>query len=152
MAVKESIFHWVGRVMFERPAGKRSVVEHAAELSKSGDEVRARIARKSGTPKNVARLRHVVGIERWGQARLRVFLGDPLVMDGHHGYKPTSTDWDTLQAEFASARADTVALAARLTTTDLPRTVPHNQFGPLTERGWLQYIRGHAQTESKLMR
>ena len=152
MGFKESIFHWAGRTFFERPAARRSVVDHAAALSKAGDEVRVRINGKRPTPKNVARLRHIIGIERWGQARLRVFLGEPLVMDGHHPYKPTSTDWDTLQTEFASARADTIALAGQLTTTDLPRTVPHNQFGPLTARGWLQYIRGHAQTESKLMR
>jgi hypothetical protein len=152
MGFKQSIFQWAGRMMFERPAAKLSVVEHAAELSASGDEVRARIAKKRPTPQNVARLRHIIGIERWGQRRLRVFLGDPLEMDGHHAYKPTSTDWDSLQTELASTRADTVALAGQLTTTDLPRTVPHNQFGPLTARGWLQYIRGHARTESKLMR
>ncbi len=152
MGFKESVFHWVGRVMFERPAAKKSVAEHVAALGASGEEVRARIAGKRAKPRNVEALRHIIGIERWGQQRLRVFLGEPLVMDGHHAYKPTGTDWDALQAELASTRAETIALAGRLATTDLPRTVPHNQFGPLTARGWLQYIRGHARTESRLMR
>jgi hypothetical protein len=139
--------------MFERPVRGRSVVELAEALSASDLEVRERIAKKKPTPANAARLRHVIGIERWGQRRLRVFLGDPLEMDGHQPYKPPAdADWPTLQAELASARADTVALAGMLTAVDPARTVPHNQFGPLTVRGWLRYIQGHASTESKLMR
>jgi hypothetical protein len=152
MGLKQGFFQWAGRMMFERPVRGQSVVDLASTLSSSGDEVRGRIAGKEGTPANVARLRHIIGIERWGQQRLRVFLGDPFEPGGHHPHKPTDTDWSALQTELASTRADTVALAAQLTTTDLARTVPHDQFGPLTVRGWLAYLQRHARMESKLMR
>jgi len=149
MGLKETLFRFAGNRFFERPARRHSVVEHAARLSTSGDEVRERLARSAATPENVERLRHIIGIERWGQRRLRVFLGDPPTTDGHHAYKPTETEWAALQTEFASTRADTVALAGQLTTVDPERTVAHNQFGPLSVRGWLRYIQGHAHTESK---
>jgi hypothetical protein len=152
MGFKQGFFQWAGRMMFERPVRSQSVVDLASTLSSSGDEVRERIAGKEGTPANVARLRHIIGIERWGQRRLRVFLGDPLEPGGHHPHKPTDTDWSALQTELASTRADTVALAGQLATTDLSRTVPHDQFGPLTVRGWLAYLQRHARMESKLMR
>lgn len=152
MGFKQGFFQWAGRMMFERPARGLSVVELASTLSSSGDEVRERAAAKEGTPANVARLRHIIGIERWGQQRLRVFLGDPFEPGGHHPHKPTETDWSALQTELASTRADTVALAGQLTTADLARTVPHDQFGPLTVRGWLAYLQRHARMESKLMR
>jgi hypothetical protein len=152
MGIKQGFFQWAARMMFERPSRKQSVVELASALISSGDEVRARIAGKEPTPANVARLRHIIGIERWGQQRLRVFLGDPFEPGGHHPHKPTETDWSALQTELASTRADTVALAGQLTTADLARTVPHDQFGPLTVRGWLAYVQRHARMESKLMR
>lgn len=152
MGIKQGLFRWAGRMMFERPVRRQSVVDLASTLSSSGDEVRERIAGKGPTPENVARLRHIIGIERWGQQRLRVFLGDPLEPGGHHSLKPTATDWSALQTELASTRADTVALAGGLSAADLTRTVPHDQFGPLTVRGWLAYIQRHARMESKLMR
>ncbi|HEX8674788.1 MAG TPA: hypothetical protein VF710_23010 [Longimicrobium sp.] len=93
MGFKQGFFQWAGRMMFERPVRSQSVVDIASTLSSSGDEVRERIAGKEGTPANVARLRHIIGIERWGQQRLRVFLGDPFEPGGHHPHKPTDTDW-----------------------------------------------------------
>ncbi len=152
MGLKDRIYQWAGQRFIERPASRMSVVDLAAALSASGDEVRARLAKAGASPRNVACLRHIIGIERWGQRRLRVFLGEPPVMDGHHPYKPTETEWGTLLTEFASARADTVALASELTTADQRATVPHNQYGPFTARGWLRYLNGHARLESKLMR
>jgi hypothetical protein len=153
MGWKESLYRWAGQRLFERPARRLSVMDLADALSASGAEVRQRVAGKKSTPANHKRLRHIIGIERWGQRRLRVFLGDPLQMDGHHPYNPPAdADWDTLQSELASARADTVALAGMLSQVDPTRTVPHNQFGPLTARGWLRYLHGHARSEAKLMR
>ena len=151
MGISQSIFHWAGRVVLERPGRRQSVVDLASTLRSSGDTVRGRIAAKEGTPKNVARLRHIIGIERWGQQRLRVFLGDPFEPGGHHPHKPIATDWAALQTELAATRADSVALAGQLGTADLTQTVPHDQFGPLTVRGWLVYIEQHARMESKLM-
>lgn len=152
MGLKDRIYQWAGQRFIERPASRMSVVDLAAALSASGDEVRGRLAKVGASPRNVARLRHIIGIERWGQRRLRTFLGEPPVTDGHHPYKPTETEWGALLTEFASARADTVALAAELTTADPRATVPHNQYGPFTARGWLRYLNGHARMEAKLMR
>ena len=152
MGLKDRIYQWAGQRFIERPASRMSVVDLAAALSATGDEVRARLAKVGASPRNVARLRHIIGIERWGQRRLRVFLGEPPATDGHHPYKPTETEWGALLTEFASARADTVALAAELTTVDHRETVPHNQYGPFTVRGWLRYLQRHARMESNLLR
>jgi hypothetical protein len=152
VGLKDRIYQWAGQRFIERPASRMPVVDLAAALSASGDDVRGRLAKAGASPRNVARLRHIIGIERWGQRRLRTFLGEPPATDGHHPYKPTETEWGALLTEFASARADTVALAAELTTADERATVPHNQFGPFTARGWLRYLDRHARMEAKLMR
>ena len=115
MNLKQSFFAFAAWLFFERPAGKRSLAAHAEALRQSGQEIDHRLAALTPTPAHHEGLRHVVGIERWGQRRLRVFLGEPLVMDGHHPYKPdAAADWAALRRAFDETRAETIRLAGRL--------------------------------------
>jgi hypothetical protein len=148
MGVKEAIFMFAGKLYFDKPALKQPLSDHAAALRGSGDELVARLSASRGGATQEKRLRHVIGIERWGQARLRVFLGEPFVAGGHRPYlPPNEMSWEQLVREFAAMRAETVALAERLVAAEPKRAVNHNQFGELTAHGWLRYLHGHAVRE-----
>jgi hypothetical protein len=142
-------------LMIERPAAKRSYAQLAAALERSNAKLQRRLAAARETPRNRKQLRHMVGIERWGQRRLRTALGEPLLMDEMDGYMPPEqTPVPDLAAALAAARAETVVLARQLDARGIPldATVPHNQFGPLTARGWLVYLNAHANREVNLVR
>ena len=148
MTLKETLSHFAGRVFFDRPARKLSLAEHAAELRRSGEEIGGRLARAPGGEKQRAALRHVIGIEKWAQSRLRVFLGDAFVSAGHRVHlPPEGTPWAELVGQFGESRAETVAIADRLAVENPSRTVSHNQFGELSPHGWLRYANGHALRE-----
>ena len=138
------------RPFAERRARQRTLDEAARDLEASGAQVDAHLAGKPDTPANREAIAHCVGIERWGQSRLRVGLGEQLQMDGHHGYRPDpAIGVDALRAAMAEARAATVALARELAAagTDPTTTVRHNDLGDLTLAGWLAYLEQHANRE-----
>lgn len=148
MGVKEAIFMFAGKLYFDKPALKRTLAEHATAVRRSGEELSARLSASRGDAAWKARLRHVIGIERWGQARLRVFLGEPFVAGGHRPYlPPDDASWEQLVRDFAAMRAETVAIAERLAAAAPTRAVNHNQLGDLTAHGWLRYLDGHARRE-----
>jgi hypothetical protein len=148
MGLKEAVSHFAGRVYFDKPALKLSLAEHADALRRSGEEIRAGLARAAGDERQRAKLRHVIGIERWGQSRLRVFVGDAFVSAGHRPHlPPESASWEELVREFGEMRAQTIALAERLAAENATGTVTHNQFGELSAQGWLRYLNGHSLRE-----
>jgi hypothetical protein len=148
MGLKESISLLAGRLYFEKPARKLSLAEHAAAVRRSGDDLRARLAAARGSEGEAARLRHVIGIERWGLKRLRVLLGEPFVAGGHRPYlPPEGTPWEQLVRDFSAVRAETVKVAERLAAGGPTRSVNHDQFGELSAHGWLRYLDGHARRE-----
>ena len=148
MALKERLSHFAGRVFFATPGRKLSLAEHAAELRRSGDDIRARLAGATGDEKQRAALRHVIGIERWVQSRLRVFFGDAFASAGHRPHlPPENATWEELVLQFGEMRTETVALAERLAAEGPTTTVPHNQFGELSAHGWLHYANGHGLRE-----
>lgn len=150
MGLKEGLFRFAAQLMFERPARKLTVAEMAAQLQRSGEKYAAKLPTLQQTEQAREKLRHVIGIERWGQKRLRAFLGEPFETDGHHPYKPAAADtWDQLVRAFADTRAETVRIAGRLASVDPAKRVAHNQFGGMTVRGWLRYLNGHAHIELK---
>ncbi len=141
--------------MLERPAKSRSLGELTAKLQASGEELARRFAGAKGSEKNRDKLRHIISIERWGQRRLMVGLGEPFVADESRAYKPEpQTGWDALQGEFSQTRRETLRIADALAQkgVDPTVTVSHNQFGPLTLRGWLRYLETHASFEGKRIR
>jgi hypothetical protein len=100
-------------------------------------------------------LRHITGIERWGQRRLQILLGEPPIADEYDGYRPgTDLTLDEQRALFRETRTATLALIDQLQAAGVgdDATAPHNDFGPLTVRGWLRYLDMHANLESKKLR
>lgn len=151
MPLKSAVFELMGRIYFERPSHRHSVGEHVEMLRRSGEELRSKL--RAAEPSDALRhaLRHVIGIERWGQRRLRVLLGEDPVMDSHHRYLPPErASWPELLGSFDDTRAETLAIAEALGGEE--RAVRHDQFGELSARGWLRYLRGHANRELRALR
>ncbi len=148
----------VGKVLgalVERQGRGASIGEWADRLTQSGDSVARRIASAPDTPKNRDVAAHIVGIERWGQRRLRTILGEPLVRDEYNGYRPpASEDVAVLAQTFQQVRGETVALVRLLQAEGCAPTAkaPHNDLGETSILGWLSYLNGHAAMESRKIR
>lgn len=123
--------------------------ELIAELEAAGKRSMQQIMEKLPTERNYKLLNHVIGIERWGQQRLRVGLGAPFQLDEYDRYRPPfGISWNELQDLFQQTRQETLALATRLAEQGLAeKTVLHNDFGELTINHWLCYLRIHARNE-----
>jgi hypothetical protein len=142
----------VRRPMAERHARGRDLGDLGTELEASGRALDARMADLADTPAHRAVLAHWVGIERWGQRRLRVALGEPLLDDGHHPYRPDEADGTAaLRQAFAATRSATIGLALELREAgvDPATTVRHNDLGDLTIAGWLAYLLQHPEQEAR---
>jgi hypothetical protein len=140
------------RAMAQRHARGQAVEGLAAELEASGRAMDARLAGLSDTPGHRAALAHWMGIERCGQRRLRVALGEPYRDDVHHPYEPDEADGVVaLRQSFADARVDTVELAHRLHEAGVhpATTVRHSDLGDLSIVGWLAYLLQHPEQESR---
>ncbi|MGQ9549285.1 MAG: hypothetical protein ACUVSY_11715 [Roseiflexus sp.] len=155
MTISTALRDVVVRLLLERPAARQSISDWADTLAASGSKLKARIAARADTSANRRLLRHIIGLERWGQRRMRVALGEPFINDEMDGYQPPA---DLSLAElidvFLNTRDETVHLARRLATDSRVETsrVPHNQLGPLSIRGWLRYLDMHADLEARRLR
>lgn len=142
-------------LFFEQPARRRDYARLAADLEAGARELDARLAAAADTPTNLRLARHIIGLERWGQRRLRIALGDPPVSDEMDGYEPPPTPHlSDLRATFAATRRETLVLVRQLELRHIPGDlqIPHNQFGPLTVRGWLVYLNQHARLEGRRLK
>ena len=138
-------------LLLERPAARIGVDGMTARLEATGDPLAA-FARAAEAVSAAKQLRHVIAIERWGQNRLRVALGDvPFERDESRGYAPPAEEpVAQLVERFDAVRAETVALGRRLAAADLGAVkVEHNSLGPITARAWLRYLQVHAEFEMK---
>lgn len=154
MALADLLRKPLVNLLLVRPGRKHSFAEWAPKLVQDGEAIVQRIGAKQ-SPKASATLRHMIGIERWGQRRLRVALGEPFVQDEYDGYQPNvNDDWATLLDAFRTTRQTTVALTQQLAAAGMTDQVliPHNQFGPLPVRAWLSYLNTHANLESRRIR
>jgi hypothetical protein len=100
-------------------------------------------------------LRHLTGIERWGQRRLQILLGAAPIQDDYDGYQPNADlDLAGQLAAFAQTRAATLKLVDQLKEAGVSDTqkADHNDYGQLSARGWLRYLDLHASLESKQIR
>lgn len=152
---KDDVKRLVVEQMFERPARDKRYAELADDLEVGGERVLVRARRAKDVASAKDALRHIVGIERWGQRRLEVALGETFVRDEHHGYKPPAdASWDGVLEDFASTRQRTVALARALSANppEPAWRVEHNGLGALSARGWLRYLLSHAEFESRRVR
>lgn len=138
------------RPLVRRRARGRTVDDMIRRLEASGKTVQGQFDRGADTPANREAISHMVGIERWGQSRLRVALGAPFQRDSYRGYRPPEgASMADLRAAFGETRAATIALAREVAQAgvDPARTVPHNDLGDLSMVEWLAYLDGHAARE-----
>ena len=162
MSIQTRVRNAAVQVLIELPAKRRKFEQMAQKLETSGQRLEARLAKAEGTPEQKRTLRHIIGIERWGQRRLWLAVryggesgvrsAEAAFSDAHHAYKPAdSATWDELITKFGTTRQETVKLARYLAETDVDKTtrVPHNDLGPLSLRGWLRYLRTHATFEGR---
>ncbi|HSN75881.1 MAG TPA: hypothetical protein VL334_12465 [Anaerolineae bacterium] len=135
----------------ERPFRNLSAEQMAERLELDGRTLERTFAAAKDSDHNRTLLSHISGIESWGQSRLQVALGAPLLMDEYDGYRPArEASWIELEDAFRNTRQQTVALARQLgPAVEAGVYVPHNQFGPLTVRSWLRYLDMHATLEAK---
>ena len=150
--VKEFV---VSRVL-EAPAGCSSYTDLGQGLERGGTALAGRAARAADTPANREVLAHIIGIERWGQDRLRAALGRGAYQaDSYHAYRPApDASLTDLRNLLSQTRAGTVDLARQLHASPPGDgdTVNHNGLGPLTAKAWLRYLTQHADLESRRLR
>jgi hypothetical protein len=147
------IMNLAANLFFELPARNKALTTLADDLRTSGTTVQQRIANASDTPRSREFALHLIGIERWGQRRLKVALGEDLIRDEYDGYRPAQDiAFEQLPAEFEQTRQQTLDLVTALENTDYSDKIEHNSFGPLTVRGWLKYLDSHAAMTAKLVR
>lgn len=152
MALKDSITQFIAGLFLENPAKNKSIAQLRSALESSGIQMQARL--ETGKP-NPELLCHIIQIERWGQHRLRSGLGEvPFEMDSSSAYAPhPALSWDDLKSEFANVRQETLEIARRLELASTPlKPVVHNQFGPVSVKGWLRYLDVHSNMELRKLR
>jgi len=148
MSFVGTILHFV----VSRSAAKFSLDELQTRLKLSSESIAERIENATDTPANRSQASHLIGIERWGQRRLRSVLGEPLVMDEYDADRPgEDQSLKALSNLFVETRQKTLALIDEL--KKVPgvenKMIPHNDIGNLSVRGWLFYLDSHANRESQ---
>lgn len=155
MSVFSRLVGTILKPVLERQGRGHSLGAWAAVLEATGREVSARLEGAADMPSNREVANHIVGIERWGQRRLRVALGEAPILDSYRGYRlPEGTSIEGLAQAFADTRRQTVELARTLNAAplSLEAKVEHNDFGALSVKGWLAYLSGHAKRETVRLR
>jgi len=143
---------WGAQLTFERPVRNLSLELLISELNQSTMEMTEHLDHSSDSPGNRRQLSHMVGIERWGQRRLRVALGEPFLSEEYDHYRPSvERSWDELKSEWMATRQATLALANDLSRLgDSPEfKVIHNMYGSLSIKAWLRYLDVHTSSEAK---
>lgn len=141
-----SVLGWIDR-------GK-SDQELIDEIKASGIRLKQQLMNAQPTQINYRRLNHVIGIERWGQRRLAVALGEPFRVEEYGAYRPArGMSWNELQDQFAQCRDETIRLAEAIRAQGAGHhLILHNSYGELTPAMWLTYLRIHADfTLKKVM-
>ena len=139
-------------LLLERPGRRWTMAAWGEKLAKNGESISHRLDKYSDSQRNRQVLSHVIGIEQWGQSRLRVGLGEPFKDEEYNSYRPSrNRSWEKLKAEFRLARKRTVALAEALDDNQVDQfmVVKHNRYGSITLGAWLRYLDMHANLEIK---
>ena len=155
MSVLQRLIGALLRPVTKRRARGLRLADAIVRLERSTGVVEGRFAEAGDTPGNREAMNHIVGIERWGQSRLRVAAGAPLRIDSYRNYRlPGSAGVEELREAFHEARQRTLELARELEEADVDAasTVRHNDLGELTIIEWLVYLDDHAKRESLRIR
>jgi hypothetical protein len=155
MGFRESALKLIVPLFVENPAQKQSFAQLTARLEKTQGKIANRInaVKTQNLEKHRALVRHIIGIERWGTARLKVALGEAFKRDGQKDYHPDQNrNLTALLEDFNNTRLETLRVAKLLEQQNPDAKIEHNGFGPLSVKGWLAYLNVHAETESKKLR
>ncbi|GJM41929.1 MAG: hypothetical protein DHS20C20_22110 [Ardenticatenaceae bacterium] len=139
-------------LMLEQPARKLTMSAWGEKLAASGKAISLKLEKCRESQQNRQHLSHIIGVEQWGQSRLRVGLGEPFKEDSLDAYLPSQNrSWEQLKIEFRIARRKTVALAEELDNKQVDQflQVKHNQYGDITLGAWLRYLDFYGKRESK---
>lgn len=150
--IKYNIAHIVARLFFDKPARKYTLAQLATRMQESGKRLENLLNTTADNYAHYDCLAHIIGIERWGQKRLRVVFGEPLVMEEYDSYRPSiALFWDDLRHEFTTTRQQSIALVHELEQAGIDQTVAvrHNELGIMTVHGWILYLDMHANLEAK---
>lgn len=148
------IARFAAHQLLERPAA-RIGIDGLIERLEVGRGPLAAVAAAADDAAARKQLRHVIAIERWGQNRLRVALGDAVFeRDESRAYAPPEDEpLGPLVERFEAVRAETLALGRRIAASDAGATkVEHNSLGPISARAWLRYLQVHGELEMKRAR
>jgi len=143
---------FIFRSVFQLQVRNKSLAELVDAAEKSGNTITTHLADKTDTPYNRQQLRHLIGIERWGQRRLQTLLGEPPLRDEYNGYQPAeSLDFAALRNEFTQTRQATLDLVRTLQQKGVAATgkAYHNTMGDVPVTIWTRYLTMHAAMESK---
>lgn len=145
-----SIQHAYAVLFLELPARVMGINRLIRQLEKFPLTFEKKAAVIKGRPGNIEILAHIIGIERWGQRRLRVALGEPLILEEYDFYRPDEKDWQRLLDTFHNVRQETISLSKslRMAGVDPMMRIMHNQFGEINLLCWLFYLDVHAFLES----
>lgn len=153
---KDDVKGFLAARVLEAPAARSSYRELQQALERAGAALAARADRAGDTPGNRETLAHIIGIERWGQERLRAALGERTAPeDTYRPYRPADgATLPELRVQLSETRARTVDLVRQLhlNPPEDTLTVNHNGLGPLTVKAWVRYLTGHADLESRRLR
>ena len=84
MTLKARVTRLVMTVMLERPAQRQGLTKLAQNLNDSGEAFYRDLERIEENERNREQLRHIIAIERWGQRRVAVALGEAFIQDDNH--------------------------------------------------------------------
>ncbi len=146
------LVRWGAHLVFERPVRKLSMGVLITELNQSAKDLTSHLDNCPDTPNNRRKLSHMVGIERWGQRRLRVSLGEPFLTEEYDHYCPSiERTWEELISEWVATRNATIALASNMVKINVSPEckIEHNQYGFLSIKAWLRYLDVHSISEGK---
>ena len=154
MTIRANVLHFIAGLVFERPVRSLSADQLRLRLSNGGTTVVAAMRAASDTPTNQGIATHIIGIERWGQARVRELHTGTHTVEEYDHYRPATASMAQLAETMATTRAETIAILDQLSAAGIALTqqVAHNMFGAMTLAGWLQYLAAHASLESRKLR
>lgn len=151
MTLRSNLLQFIAGLVFERPVRRLTTDQIRQRLTTGGDTVVTAMRATRDTDAHQRVATHIIGIERWGQARIRELLTGTHIVEEYDHYRPANASMAQLAETMVHTRAETLALLDQLSTAGITLTqqVPHNMFGQMTLAGWLQYLNAHATLESR---
>lgn len=147
-----SLVGTIMRTVFRFQTANKSFGDLVEGARAGGQTIDSHLAGKPDTQKNRQQMRHIIGIERWGQRRLQTVLGEPPVQDEYDIYQPDEQlTIEELRHEFNSTRAKTLEIINAIQQKGVAEsaTANHNDMGDVSIKLWVRYLTMHANFESK---